>query len=92
MLGPDFYSTRQKSKSSNTSSDIINGKSAGAGGYSEPNVGLTSSLRTKAEDMGDHYLINGSKVWTSYADKADWIFCLFVPILIAPSTMISFTV
>tara|TARA_B110000238_G_scaffold200524_1_gene250956 strand:- start:2425 stop:3165 length:741 start_codon:yes stop_codon:yes gene_type:complete len=30
----------------------------------------------KAEDKGDHYLINGSKVWTSYADNADWIFCL----------------
>jgi acyl-CoA dehydrogenase len=33
-------------------------------------------LRTSAEDKGDHYLVNGSKVWTSYADKADWIFCL----------------
>ena len=30
----------------------------------------------KAEDREDHYLINGSKVWTTYADKADWIFCL----------------
>jgi acyl-CoA dehydrogenase len=35
-----------------------------------------ASLSTKAEDMGDHYLVNGQKVWTSYADKADWIFAL----------------
>jgi acyl-CoA dehydrogenase len=35
-----------------------------------------ASLATKAEDCGDHYLINGQKIWTSYADKSDWIFCL----------------
>jgi len=35
-----------------------------------------ASLQTKAEDHGDHYIVNGQKVWTSYADKADWIFCL----------------
>ena len=38
-------------------------------------IGL-ASLRTKAEDRGDHFLVNGQKIWTSYADKADWIFCL----------------
>src|SRR5436189_29225 len=35
-----------------------------------------ASLQTKCEDKGDHWLVNGQKVWTSYADKADWIFCL----------------
>ena len=35
-----------------------------------------ASLKTKAEDKGDHYIVNGQKVWTSYADQADWIFCL----------------
>ena len=35
-----------------------------------------AGLQTKAEDKGDHWLVNGQKVWTSYADKADWIFCL----------------
>ena len=30
----------------------------------------------KAEDKGDHYLCNGSKIWTSMAQHADWIFCL----------------
>src|SRR3546814_15474983 len=34
------------------------------------------SLQTFGDDKGDHWVVNGSKIWTSYADKADWIFCL----------------
>lgn len=46
-------------------------------GYSEPGSGSDlASLQTKAEDKGDHYLVNGSKIWTSVAQWADWIFCL----------------
>ena len=46
-------------------------------GYSEPGSGSDlASLQTRAEDKGDQFLVNGSKIWTSYADKADWIFCL----------------
>ncbi|MGH6971873.1 MAG: acyl-CoA dehydrogenase family protein, partial [Caulobacteraceae bacterium] len=46
-------------------------------GYSEPGAGSDlAGLRTQAIDKGDHYLVNGQKIWTSYADKADWIFCL----------------
>lgn len=46
-------------------------------GYSEPGAGSDlASLKTKAEDKGDHFLVNGSKIWTTNADKSDWIFCL----------------
>lgn len=46
-------------------------------GYSEPGSGSDlASLRTKAELLDDHYIVNGTKTWTSDAHLADWIFCL----------------
>ena len=46
-------------------------------GYSEPGSGSDlASLRTKAERQGDHYIVNGQKIWTTNAHCADWIFCL----------------
>jgi len=46
-------------------------------GYSEPGSGSDlASLKTKAVLEGDHYVVNGSKTWTTLAQNADWIFCL----------------
>ena len=46
-------------------------------GYSEPGSGSDlASLRTRADDNGDHFVINGQKIWTSGAHNADWMFCL----------------
>jgi hypothetical protein len=46
-------------------------------GYSEPGSGSDlASLKTKAERQGDHYVVNGQKIWTTLGHYADWIFCL----------------
>ena len=57
--------------------DILNTNVWWCQGYSEPGSGSDlASLRTKAEDKGDYFLVNGVKTWTTLAQYADWIFCL----------------
>ena len=57
--------------------DILHSRVWWCQGYSEPGAGSDlASLRLKAEDRGDHYLVNGVKTWTTLAQHADWIFCL----------------
>ena len=78
MLGPGAAQVRQRdSRSRSTSPKIVRGEIRWCQGYSEPGAGSDlASLKTRADDQGDHFLVNGSKIWTSYGDKADWIFCL----------------
>ena len=69
-----FGSDEQKSK---YLPDILSSKVWWCQGYSEPGSGSDlASLKTKAEDKGDHYLVNGAKTWTTMAQHADMIFCL----------------
>ena len=77
MLGPallEYGSSAQKEQHLRA---IVNGELRWAQGYSEPGAGSDlASLQCKAEDMGDHFLVNGSKIWTTAGDRCDWIFCL----------------
>ena len=77
MFGPALLEFGNHEQKLRFIPDIIKGKTRWCQGYSEPGAGSDlAGLQTRCEDKGDHYLINGQKVWTSYADKADWIFCL----------------
>ncbi len=77
MLGPALLKYGNEAQKREHLPKIARGEIRWCQGYSEPGAGSDlASLKTKAEDMGDHFRVNGQKVWTSYADKADWIFCL----------------
>ena len=77
MLGPALLKFGTDAQKAEHLPPIARGEIRWCQGYSEPGAGSDlASLKTKAEDMGDHYIVNGQKVWTSYADQADWIFCL----------------
>jgi alkylation response protein AidB-like acyl-CoA dehydrogenase len=77
MLGPALLKYGTEAQKTLYLNQIARGEIRWCQGYSEPGAGSDlASLQTKCEDKGDHWLVNGQKVWTSYADKADWIFCL----------------
>src|SRR3569832_109988 len=77
MLGPALLEYANEEQKKKFLPQIVRGEIRWCQGYSEPGAGSDlAGLRTQAIDKGDHYLVNGSKIWTSYADKADWIFCL----------------
>ncbi|MET3722129.1 alkylation response protein AidB-like acyl-CoA dehydrogenase [Sphingomonas trueperi] len=77
MLGPALLKYGTEEQKLEHLPKIARGEIRWCQGYSEPNAGSDlAGLQTWAEDAGDHYVVNGQKVWTSYADKADWIFCL----------------
>jgi acyl-CoA dehydrogenase len=77
MLGPALLKYGNEEQKKAHIPKIVRGEIRWCQGYSEPGAGSDlASLKTRADDHGDHFLINGSKIWTSYGDKADWIFCL----------------
>ena len=77
MLGPVLLEYGTHEQKMEHIPKIIRGEIRWCQGYSEPGSGSDlASLGTKAVLEGEEYVVNGSKVWTSYADKADWIFCL----------------
>ena len=77
MLGPALLKFGTEEQKRQHLPPIVRGEIRWAQGYSEPNAGSDlASLTTRCEDAGDHFIVNGSKVWTSYGDKGDWMFCL----------------
>lgn len=77
MVGPVLMQFGTEEQKAEHLPKILSGERVWCQGYSEPGSGSDlASLRTKAERKGDKYVINGSKIWTSLAHHADWIFCL----------------
>ncbi|MGA9575822.1 MAG: acyl-CoA dehydrogenase family protein [Lysobacterales bacterium] len=77
MLGPPLLKFGNEELKQQHLPPIARGEIRWVQGYSEPNAGSDlASLQMRADDMGDHFIVNGSKVWTSYGDLGDWMFCL----------------
>ncbi len=77
MLVPTLLEHGTEAQKQRFIRDTILGKIVWCQGYSEPNAGSDlASLRTRGEVDGDFWVINGHKIWTSDAQRADWMFCL----------------
>jgi alkylation response protein AidB-like acyl-CoA dehydrogenase len=77
MLGPVLLEYANAEQKAEHLPRITRGEIRWCQGYSEPGAGSDlAGLATRCEDKGDHWLINGQKIWTSYANRADWCFCL----------------
>jgi alkylation response protein AidB-like acyl-CoA dehydrogenase len=77
MFGPTLIEYGTEEQKQKHIPPIVRGELRWCQGYSEPGAGSDlASLQTRAEDKGDHYLVNGSKIWTSGAQFADWCYCL----------------
>jgi alkylation response protein AidB-like acyl-CoA dehydrogenase len=85
MVGPTILEYGSEDQKQRHIPKICRGEVFWALGYSEPNAGSDlASLSTRAEDAGDHWVVNGQKTWTSGADRADWIGALVRTDLEAP--------
>ena len=77
MLGPALLQFGTEGQKKRFLNEIARGEIRWCQGYSEPGSGsVLVSMQTFGADQGDHWVVNGQKIWTSYADRADWIFCL----------------
>jgi alkylation response protein AidB-like acyl-CoA dehydrogenase len=79
MLGPVLLQFGNEAQKKEHLPRIVRGEVRWCQGYSEPAAGSDlASLQTRAvlSDDGSTYTVNGQKIWTSHADKADWMFCL----------------
>ena len=77
MIGPTLLEFGTEDQKRRHLPRIARGDVHWCQGYSEPGSGSDlASLRTRAVLQGDHFIINGQKIWTSGADHADWMFCL----------------
>lgn len=76
-VGPVIYSFGSEAQKARFLPRIATTEDFWAQGYSEPGAGSDlAALRTEAIREGDHYVVNGQKTWTTYAQWADWMFCL----------------
>ena len=77
MIGPTLLQFGNDDQKREHVPKIVRGEIRWAQGYSEPNAGSDlASLQTSARLEGDELILNGQKVWTSYGEKADWMFAL----------------
>jgi alkylation response protein AidB-like acyl-CoA dehydrogenase len=77
MFGPTLLEYGTEDQKQRHIPPIVKGEVRWCQGYSEPGAGSDlASLQTKCEDKGDHWSVNGQKIWTSGAQYADWCFCL----------------
>lgn len=77
MVGPLMIQFGNDAQKKRYLPKILSGEEVWCQGYSEPNAGSDlASLTLRAEDKGDHFILNGQKTWTTYAQYADWIFLL----------------
>jgi len=77
MVAPVIYTYGNEEQKKRFLPDILESNVWWCQGYSEPNAGSDlASLKTTATRDGDHYVVNGTKTWTTLGQHADWIFCL----------------